>query len=288
MVQVHEPESEWITLPECGEIITTVETITPEIAAAWLAQPANRNRPISRDVVRRYAAMMTAGEWKLDGAPIRFSADGRLLDGQHRLSACVLAGVSFRSVVMMGVDPAAFTVMDTGRRRGGSDALAITGEVDTTTLAAAIRAVLAYEAGLLFTSSGGRGASAMYSNQQVLDAVAAHPRIRESLPYGRLCGHLMSRSRAAAAHYLTSKHDALAADRFFNTLASGLNMSETEPVYALRKRLEIDRVKRVGRMGEAQISELVARAWNATRQNRTMKHTTIGKDAASARDLKFI
>lgn len=83
----------------------TVEVINPEEAQAYLDNNA-KHRPIKEKKVAEYMAEMQDGKWRLNGKTICFDSTGRLLNGQHRLSAVVRAGVSLTTVVVRGLDPA--------------------------------------------------------------------------------------------------------------------------------------------------------------------------------------
>ncbi len=100
----------------------TVEEVTPDLAKEWLLQ--NReNRSLRRRKVAQYASQMTRKQWLLTGDPIRFDQDGRLLDGQHRLSAIVQSNVTVTMVVMRGLLTETFKVIDAGMTRSVGDAL---------------------------------------------------------------------------------------------------------------------------------------------------------------------
>jgi hypothetical protein len=99
------------------------ETITPTKAKKILAETNVDNRSMRRTVVERYARDMANGNWRLTSDPIKFDADGRLIDGQHRLQACVEAGKSFKTAVAYGVEVIAKEAMDTGLRRTFADVL---------------------------------------------------------------------------------------------------------------------------------------------------------------------
>ena len=61
--------------------------VTPEMARQWLDDQV-RNRNISENTVNHYVSMMRDGDWLCeDSVPLRFNEDGRLVDGQHRLTA---------------------------------------------------------------------------------------------------------------------------------------------------------------------------------------------------------
>lgn len=83
----------------------TVETINPSEAQAYLDNNA-KHRPIKDKKVAEYMAEMQDGHWKLNGKTICFDSTGRLLNGQHRLSAVVRSGVPLTTVVVRGLDPA--------------------------------------------------------------------------------------------------------------------------------------------------------------------------------------
>ena len=85
-------------------LTVTVEDITPEQAASYLENNA-KHRPIKQKKVDAYVSEMVNGQWQLNGKSIIFDSNGRLMNGQHRLSACVQSGVTLRILVGRGVDP---------------------------------------------------------------------------------------------------------------------------------------------------------------------------------------
>jgi hypothetical protein len=75
----------------------TYELITPELASSLLETNSN-NRNLSKGTVEAYANDMLAGNWDESvGDAISIDTDGVLRNGQHRLSAIVLSGVSIHS-----------------------------------------------------------------------------------------------------------------------------------------------------------------------------------------------
>ena len=91
--------------PEDVGLDITVEVITPAEAQSYLKNNA-KHRPIKEKKVAEYMAEMSEGHWKLNGKTICFDTTGRLLNGQHRLSAVVRSGVALTTVVVRGLDPA--------------------------------------------------------------------------------------------------------------------------------------------------------------------------------------
>ncbi len=96
---------------------TGVAHITPELAKHLLATTNHDNRPLKPAHVKMPVTAIN-DEWMLNGETIAFSKSGRLLDGQHRLTACVNTGKAFQTVIIKGIeDEAAFGTIDTGKPR---------------------------------------------------------------------------------------------------------------------------------------------------------------------------
>lgn len=105
--------------------------VSPAMAAEWLGNNF-RNRPLSDDVVQAYARDMINGVWIPTHQGIAFNDRDELIDGQHRLSAIVLCGVTVRMMVTFGlpsaIDGKEMTTMDAvdrGRTRSVADQLKI-------------------------------------------------------------------------------------------------------------------------------------------------------------------
>ena len=91
----------------------------PEITPARareLLEGGHRNRPVSHRRVRTIAQAMTGGKYVLNGETIVLDVSGRLLDGRHRLLACVLANLPIASFVVEGIAAAVFPSLDQGQK----------------------------------------------------------------------------------------------------------------------------------------------------------------------------
>jgi len=122
-----------------------ITKITPELASKWLEANFKNNRQIRQARVDAYASDMAAGNWTFTGEAVKFSIDGSLIDGQHRLSAIVASGKSIKMLIVKGVKPAAMTAMDTQMGRTLSNVLAIQSYENPGSLASAIAAAHTYE-----------------------------------------------------------------------------------------------------------------------------------------------
>ena len=126
-------------------VMGAVETVTPELAAEWLeANP--RNRKINQRHVSALAVEIRAGRWLVTGEAIKLTADGQLLDGQHRLWAVLEAGMPIRTMVVRGIQSEAQLVMDTGAARKPGQGLGLLGYANANATAAALSVLARCEA----------------------------------------------------------------------------------------------------------------------------------------------
>lgn len=199
--------------------------VTPEMASAWLTRNVT-NRTISQNTINQYAADMEAGDWEFTGQPIIFDNDGRLSDGQHRLTAQVKAGVVVNWMVITGVKPGTQDYIDIGRPRTVANQLQIKGFTQSHAVAAVARLDLIYS-GILSPSKPAIRERA----EKDLDAFTKSGRI------GRSVAQVLGGSSAAysLAHYRMSLLDESDADTFYDSLFTGANLSLTSPILVARQ-----------------------------------------------------
>jgi len=114
-----------------------------KIAAKWLARN-NNNRNIRPTHVAALARAMTAGNFNPSTDAIGFSVDGELVNGQHRLSAIVETGISFRMIVVENIAQRAIAAIDTGKMRSAHDAAKYQGLLIANIQVATIRAMMKF------------------------------------------------------------------------------------------------------------------------------------------------
>lgn len=127
--------------------IAVVKKITPQMAAEILMKNPDNRTPKERHI-RTIASDLEKGKWELNGEAIVIASDGTLNDGQHRLHACVLAGVPFDTVVVFGVKRSSRFTVDIGAARTGGDFLAMRNVTNGNLKAALARAILNFENGV--------------------------------------------------------------------------------------------------------------------------------------------
>jgi hypothetical protein len=240
-----------------------IVNITPQTAAAWLEVNENFRKPI-KGYAERLAVDMIAGKWDLNGDAIRFNANGKLIDGQHRLRGCVIAKTAFKSVVVWGVEYDGN--IDGGAKRSLAQILDSRGEKNTTNLAASIRGAWLLQSGLKCWSNNAQRPT----NQMLLAWFDANPTIRESLKKSEKCYPLFARSVCAALHHAFSHKDANMAEDFIEVLAGKVVLGANDPVMMFREKLIQNKSSKF-KMNARQLYAYGIVAWNYWRKGATVK-----------------
>ena len=99
---------------------SSIETITPQIAKAYL-ETFSRNRRPRMQWVHDLTEMMNRGTFCLTHQGLAFDTAGQLFDGQHRLLAIIEHGKPVEMMVSRGVRQDAWKATDIGVKRSLAD-----------------------------------------------------------------------------------------------------------------------------------------------------------------------
>lgn len=246
--------------------------IDPPMARQFLEHNV-RNRPVSEASVRRLFNEMMSGRWQYNGEAIKWSIDGVLLDGQHRLEALSrIPDDTFKIafLAVRGLPNSAQDTMDQGRTRTAADQMAIDGLTgsDSKTIAGAIRIYLEWQNGIMFANR----VINRIGNVEVVKW--AHDHQFELNVMHELCGKRLRRvkcrpSLTVAVLFRFQMIDAQAADEFAEGLFTGAGLESGNPILTLRERL--DRIKTQGlKTSDRDLIAFFVLAWNAWREGRSM------------------
>lgn len=247
----------------------TKETITVKKAMEYIKRNIN-NRPLSRPWVEELSEIITAGEFKMNGDAIRFNSNGDLIDGQHRLHACILSGIPIETYVVRGLEHAAFDTIDQGKRRKSSDILARQGEKQYTALAAAVKAVHEIQNNYAITHKKAFRPSILQKTLAECDGIREV--VDECLQMMRTnkARSLINPGVACAMMYLTRKSNRQLADLFWSRVYGGESLTKSMPEYLLRQRLT-ENATSVARLPRDAMVALVIKAWNAVKTGQSVK-----------------
>jgi hypothetical protein len=245
-----------------GEIVTAAVEINPFWAQELLSINKS-NRSVSWATVDRFVDDMRAGRWSLNGEAIVVSDDGRLNTGQHRCLACVKAGVSFWTMVTVGIPYDARHTDGQGLQKTTAHRLAMRGHEHGDLIGKAASMLLALNQGAINHGPRARSLWAEHKPPSHLEIVAyAEERKDDLLRAAKLYRSVRAfdrRRMAALAVYLQDKGARwIDIEVFFNGMLTGANLDINSPIYTLRRRL-IDNGEAVT---PAQFFELMLRTWN--------------------------
>lgn len=252
--------------------IMTRETLTVADARRMLGHNTHNRNPRWRNV-HRYARDMRDGRWTFTGDPIRFDAQGVLLDGQCRLLALVEAGetsprVTLDTLVIRGLPAAAQTHMDLGACRSLADRLRLRGEHDCGLLASTVMLDASWER----TDGYAVGVATHLEALAWLDA--HHDDMVEATRHGRAFarhGRLLPASCAAVLWVRFAREDRKMADLFMRTVANPHGVDAHDPRSLLHDRLAgLRALETQGVDVSTRVKAgLTVKAWNLWRAGKT-------------------
>ena len=262
-----------------------LEEICPTRAKQLLAQN-HTNRNLNQRLVGKLSEAIVNDHWKVNGETIKLSKRGRLLDGQHRLHAIIMAKKPAKTYLIDGLEEDCHPTIDAGLRRTGGHALQFLGVKNSTLVAASIGMV--YRIRIKDLKNKPR-----YTNEDIVREYEIDPQgYSNAAAYvggKRWLIKFAGSSVASACYYLTQKIDSEKSDAFFNSLASGENLQHGDPTFALRNQLmnmrSIQGKLERGKQVRYSIYHNIAYAWNAIRSKQSVKRITI-RETTPFIDLK--
>lgn len=262
-----------VTLTLKGIRITvSLEEVTREISEQWMARNI-RNRKLKKATARRLAAALARSEWKFTGETIKFDRHGNLLDGQHRLEACIESGVSFVALVVWDLDPDVFVILDSGDSRKPADVLHIDGNEEAGVKAAITRWHRFYVENKTLNVEGSKHPS----RQQIIDYYHGH---KEAMDWAVTNGcsiwkrppRLLSKAEWCFLFLVFGELDREDAYLFLQALSEGTGLKEDDPIYQLRQKLIENVSSRHRKMEMSSKMALCIKAWNLYRRGKTVKN----------------
>jgi hypothetical protein len=263
-LKVVQPDLTTVKFPtpmkEYRDVSISIELIEPETAVKWLAQNF-KNRTVSRGTVEAYGRDMVNGDWELSDSCICFDVNENLINGQHRLQACVQSNISFYAFVARGMPITTYRVLDIGRKRTLGNLLHMEGHKQPTIVPAAARWLLKLKEGKS-TQSGRR----KLSHAEIRRVVEAHEGL-ESSAHRTWNAFGLKPSLLTAVHYITSEligEQDLAND-FVSVFVKGESFYKGDAAKAWRERL-IRMKENYMRLKDTDLLFGTAHAWNKFRK----------------------
>lgn len=260
-------------------------TLTPTLAEVFLNRNIARNRPrLKRRHVENLANAMVRGEWMDNGDSIKFDSYGRMIDGQNRCAAVMAAGVDIQTTIVLGLEPRAMDTLDQNMKRSIGHTLAMHGITDANQMSRAGRICMIFaevELSKDKTMPHSFRSREAYTNTQILNFVEANPGLSEWLPFGRRMRESLQTSigGATALAYLFTSANPDVALPYMDSLETGANLKEDDPVLAVRRRLISTREHKLDMAAKSNNEvALIVKGFNATVMGSSMRLLRIGRE----------
>lgn len=245
-------------------------TVTPADAEAWLEVNFN-NRPKTTAKIREMARDMRNGRFLLNGETIKFSPDGNLLDGQHRLEALIISGVPIRLSVAYDVQDESQLTMDTGTKRNVAGALFFRGVAVDRTFAQAISAgMLMYNSASAARPTGSEQVNFVENH---LDDIAWAIGVS-----GEAARKLGSKKLLGTAAIILGQVSKPQAEIFFRSLGTGEMLMIGNPILTLRNKLLAEKLQVTHRADLINYLGLIFKSWNAWRLGKQVRVLRFGEN----------
>jgi hypothetical protein len=268
----------------------TIEVITPAKAADYLKQNKN-NRNIRLKNVQTLAKDMKEGRWVLTTDGIGFDTEGRLINGQHRLTACIEANIPFICAVFRNMPTMSFKATDNGLGRTASDA--IKEVTNASTVASSIKSLTRIRQGINFIGDKATkniGLSNSLSTEIYRSDEAGFNKAteiaRSFINKNQYINAFRPGLLAGLVYYLIYDlgHDQEQVRGFFENILS-LQTSKNETLELFRLRLISDAMSPVKLTAQVK-QNMLAKVWNAYIKGKTLK--IIKWDSRREGDVQFL
>jgi hypothetical protein len=262
-------------------MLISKKLVSPEDAKNWLENCNLDNRSINQHRVTAYVNDIVKGNWREDtGECIKFSKTGKLLDGQHRLLAILKSGISINLHIANNLEDSVFNVLDTGKPRGGMDAMKIAGVSAYAQLSATIQKYVILKNGGYRSDKGNA-----LSNSELLKIYNLRPLYwdakgnytnRQKLKFN----HIMSATLIGSFSATFDDKDIIASEMFFEELCTGRDITN-ETIDVLRNRLIKDKLTKINKISKKVEIAFIIKTWNAYRLNKEYKFLRFDENTES-------
>lgn len=253
-------------LPSDAQILL----VTPEMASDWLShRNYPRNRKISKSVVGKYIADMKEGRWKTTRQGLIFDTQGKIIDGQHRLTAVANGEVTVAFWIYPSEARDTFEALDQGYKRTAAHLL-------NTPYSMHVASGARYLAALADRDEWSMPRFARITNPEIFDTVRIWPELTRMAELAvNVRGatsiiaspHLAILSQAARTEYGTPEKF----EAWKTGLTTGDNLGRTDPRLLLRNRFLRSGHTLTGSKNRDIVYGLIAKAWNAYAKGESMQ-----------------
>ena len=273
-------------------IVSAIEKITPTIAESYLATNAGNQRNVTNSHMWHLRQQMENGQWMMTGEPIVFDNEGRLIDGQHRLRAMIMAKVTLEFLVVRGVSPNSFVAMNRGKTRSNGNIFAIHQVPNYNAAASAVGGVLNYrraraveikDKGKVIGYGGSLNSYVRASTTDLIQEYDAHPvEYGQAIAIAISCRKLAPQSTVAtvaAISLIDAKHGIDEVLCFWDGFRTGANLESDDPILYLKTKMIENANSKRGKMTGVMTIHLMIETWNRYVKGKSCKFIRLSMDS---------
>lgn len=261
--------NEMIELSRANKPFGVAVDVTPLLANVMLERNVN-NRDLSAANVRKLSSDMTGGRFAMNGEAISISNTGILLNGQNRLTAVIRSGVTAEIMVNFGIEDAAQSTMDQGKKRTIGDIYKLRGLRNTTAMGALVSLLVQYKmTGRLdtyspTTSEMDEAERKLHGLEEIMGMVRAHPKERLGSPAVlAFCAYLFAKAT-----------DFDTASEFMRAIIDNDGLRKGDPEHYCRRWLQTHDGEATDRNTRA---AMIISCWNARRCGKRFKNVHLAR-----------
>lgn len=255
--------------------------VTPEMASNWLSKNS-KNRPVSKLHVNSYANEMLSGNWKEQtGEAIKITKSNHVADGQHRLQAIIKANISLYFTVFTNMDDDIISVLDSGKRRNGSDVLSIYGIKNASLVSSIIAASNTLQNGNYGSAKGGSTIATRLTNNEILEKYQKDPEywnevVLSTKKWYEGCSRILTGSTIGSFYVVFGLIQNQKAINFLDQLCFGVPV-HSNVINLLRNKIIQDATSN-RKMSVSHRTNLIIKAWNYYRIAKDIKSLSYDSD----------
>lgn len=161
------------------------------MAGEWLNHHNSHNRRFDKSHALEIEKDMLNGRFRYDGSPIRFDANGNILDGQHRLWAIWHSGLAQKINIVYNLPKETLETIDTGMKiRSMGDVLLLNENIkNSVVVASGVNNYLSLKLKNVLANNDGKGVNLKrkYSKSEKLSVYRANKEVWDKA--GSYCSH---------------------------------------------------------------------------------------------------
>jgi len=219
-------------------VSVSLVVVTPKVAREWLNRYNRNNRKILEGNIKILMRDMVAGNFMLNGQPVCFAEDGRLLNGQHRLEACARADQSIELIIVRGLPEEAFSTYDIHSHKTRLDFNNMEGKGNNVDLR-----IISAAATFLWRRETGRDPTGRdrASSTEIHRVIEENPGLLDGFAQARRMKNLASAGVMTYLIYVFEQENEVVAAEFLDHLETGAGLTSKNPVLKLRDELMTSR-----------------------------------------------